>query len=150
MNLEIHEKANNLVRNEVYANLSHLVEAMASKGDDDAIELMCGVLDYESAAEEASWSYEGDVWRNMQCDDARELEYDDAQELCVAEGIEPHEREVFEHWSVSSWLANQLEKHGEKVVRDWYGHHVWARTTTGQSISIDGVIESIVSAMARG
>jgi hypothetical protein len=146
MNLDIHQKANNLVRNEIYANLSHLVEAMASKGDDDAIELMCSVPDYESAAIDAGWTLIDDAWRYDGCGD----EYSDAQELCDAEGIEPHEREVFEHWSVSSWLAGQLEKHGEKIARDWYGHNVWARTTTGQSISIDAVIEDIVRAMARG
>jgi hypothetical protein len=146
MNLDIHEKANNLVRNEIFANLSHLVEAMASKGDDDAIELMCSVPDYGSAAEAADWTLIDDVWRYDGCD----VEYDDARDLCNWEGIEPHEREVFEHWSVSSWLASQLEKQGEKIARDWYGHHVWARTTTGQSISIDAVIESIVRAMARG
>jgi hypothetical protein len=150
MNLDIHQKANNLVRNEIYANLSALVEAMALKGDDDAIELMCSVPDYGSAAEGAGWTYEGGVWSNNQCDDAREIHYDDERELCDEEGIDPHEREVFEHWSVSSWLAEQLEKHGEKIARDWYGHNVWARTTTGQSISIDAVIEDIVRAMARG
>lgn len=146
MNLEIHEKANNLVRSEVYANLSHLVEAMAAKGDEEAMDLMCGVLDYESAAIDEGWKFIDDAWRYEGFVD----EYEDAQELCEDQGIDPHEREVFEHWSVSSWLASQLEKHGEKVARDWYGHNVWARTTTGQSISIDTVIENVVRAMARG
>jgi hypothetical protein len=150
MNLGIHQKANNLVRNEIFSNLSALVEAMASKGDEEAQELTYGVLDYGSAAEEAGWAYEGGVWRNYQCDDAREIHYEDAQELCEDQGIDPHEREVFEHYSVSVWLAIELEKRGEKVARDWYGHSVWARTNTGQSISIDGVIEDIVRAMARG
>jgi hypothetical protein len=146
MNLDIHQKANNLVRNEIFANLSALVEAMASKGDEDSMELMCSVPDYECAAIEEGWKFVDDAWRY----DGFVDEYEDAHELCEDQGIEPREREVFEHWSVSSWLASQLEKHGEKVARNWYGHNVWARTTTGQSISIDGVIESIVRAMARG
>jgi hypothetical protein len=146
MNLDTHEKANNLVRNEIFANLSALVEAMASKGDEEAQELTYGVLDYESAAEEAGWTLTADRWTH----DDEEDEYCNAEDLCAEHDIEAHEREVFEHWSVSSWLAGQLEKHGEKIARDWYGHNVWARTTTGQSISIDAVIEDIVRAMARG
>jgi hypothetical protein len=111
MDKQLHEMANRIVRIEVYANMSALVEAMAQKGDEDALELSLGQYDPET---------------------------------------EEYTREVFEHWSVSSWLASELEKRGETIARDWYGHHIWARTTTGQSISIDGVIEDIVRAMARG
>jgi hypothetical protein len=146
MNLDIHEKANNLVRTEIYVNLSGLVEAMAAKGDEEAQELTYGVLDYETAAEEAGWTLASDRWTH----DDEENEYCNAEDLCAEHDIEAHGREVFEHWSVSSWLASELEKRGEKVARDWYGHNVWARTTTGQAISIDGVIENIVRAMARG
>lgn len=145
MEKAIHEAAERLVRNEIYANLSALVEAMALKGDEEAMELMCSVPDYESAAIDEGWEFIDDTWRY----DGFVDEYEDAHELCEYQGIDPHEREVFEHWSVSSWLASELEKRGEKVARDWYGHYVWARTTTGQAISIDGVIEDIVRAMAR-
>ena len=55
------------------------------------------------------------------------------------------ELEVFEHWAVSTWLAEKLEAKGEKVDRDFAGLNVWARTTTGQAIALDSVIEAIVS-----
>jgi hypothetical protein len=56
---------------------------------------------------------------------------------------------VFEHWAVSEWLAGKLEEQGERVDRDFAGLCVWARTTSGQSISMDGVIERIAAEMHR-
>ncbi len=48
--------------------------------------------------------------------------------------------EALEHWIVSGWLAEQLEKRGEMVGRDIFGLTVWGRRTSGQAILIDGVI----------
>lgn len=64
----------------------------------------------------------------------------DPQEFCDQFNIEPYQREAFEHWIVSSWLAAKLEEHGEMVSRDIHGLTVWGRTTTGQSILLDRVI----------
>jgi hypothetical protein len=52
-------------------------------------------------------------------------------------------QEVFEHWAVSNYLKDKLEGLGEKVL-DLGNLNIWCRTTTGQSISMDGVIELIV------
>ena len=51
--------------------------------------------------------------------------------------------EVCEYWLVSEWLANKLEDKGETVERDFMGLCIWARTTTGQSIWCDYVIQEI-------
>lgn len=67
----------------------------------------------------------------------------DWRELAEALDIEPHEREAYEHWIVSDYLARQLRDRGEMVTTDLYGLTVWGRCTTGQSISMDGVIEEI-------
>lgn len=61
---------------------------------------------------------------------------------------EPYEWEVFEHWAVSSWLADKLEAQGEKVDRDFAGLNVWARTTTGQGIANDSCILAIAKELA--
>jgi hypothetical protein len=39
--------------------------------------------------------------------------------------------------------ADKLEAAGEKVDKDFAGLCIWARTTTGQTIYCDGVIERI-------
>lgn len=71
------------------------------------------------------------------------------QELCEWAGIEPYQREVFEHWIVSDWLADKLEAKGEKVAKDIGGMTIWARTTTGQGIASDYVIERIAADLSK-
>lgn len=161
--------ADRVVRQEVYCCLSHLVSTLAAgygyvpsqakrhgltdAGNDlaalceQAFELASPVDDYEEAAIQAGWTgphthatggtyYEdktdGQTWA---CGSWREL--------CDAHNIEPYQREVFEHWSVSDWLADKLEAAGEKVSRDFANMNVWARCTTGQGIAADSVIEAI-------
>ncbi len=51
--------------------------------------------------------------------------------------------EALEFWIVSDWFANQLEKHSELVHYDFYGLTIWGRTTSGQAIHMDYVIEEI-------
>ena len=71
------------------------------------------------------------------------------QEACDLYDIEPTQREVFEHWIVSDWLANRLEEHGERVLRDFFGLTVWGRTCSDQAISLDGVIGEIFDELHR-
>lgn len=56
-------------------------------------------------------------------------------------------KEVYEWWAVSSFLAAKLEARGE-VMYDGDDCKIWGRCTTGQAISIDGVIEDIVKKMS--
>ncbi len=51
--------------------------------------------------------------------------------------------EALEHWIVSDWLAGKLEEKGEMVLRDFLGLTIWGRTTSGQLIAADYVIEEI-------
>jgi hypothetical protein len=153
----IEQRAERLVRNEVYANLGAIVCRLAEKEDDQAVELCIGQPDYESAAIDAGWRYNVSKFTEtasyIDAEGVAHLDYDGWQELCEDNRIEPYDREVFEHWSVSNWLAARLEAYGEKVDTDFYGHNVWARTTTGQSITMDGVIQDIardaLASMAR-
>jgi hypothetical protein len=63
--------------------------------------------------------------------------------VCNEFNLDPEEREVFEYWIVDQYFASELEDAGEKVVT-FLNWHVWCRTTTGQSISMDYVIREIV------
>ncbi len=51
-------------------------------------------------------------------------------------------QEIFEWWLVSPWLGKKLLLEGEPVIDNGYGTW-WGRTTTGQAISLDDVIEKI-------
>jgi hypothetical protein len=151
-----------MVQKEINCCLSSLVATLAT-GDtqpgsdlaelcDRALGLAMPVPDYEEAALQASWEPYTDrfgvsCWRN----DAAGIEpltwAGTAEQLCAAHDIEPIDSEVYEHWAVSNWLAEKLLAHGEKVDTDFAALNVWARQTTGQQISADGVIMRIYKAM---
>ncbi len=61
-------------------------------------------------------------------------------ENCYEETQEP--QEIFEWWLVSSWFGRKLLMEGEPILDNGYGVW-WGRTTTGQVISMDYVIEKI-------
>lgn len=63
-----------------------------------------------------------------------EFDYDNIEFL--------HEREIFEWHSVSSWLACRLMDKNETII-EVGTMAIWGRTTTGQSICMDTVIEDI-------
>lgn len=66
------------------------------------------------------------------------------REVCDEYGLDPDELEVYEHWIVSDWLQRKLAERGE-VTGDFAGLSIWGRCTTGQSISMDGVIRDIAA-----
>lgn len=154
--------AENIVRQDVHYCVSALVHTLAqhdgasldlSASDDlaqlteQAFELSTPINDWEEAAREAGWEKNGDVWTHAEFPMAETS----AENACYAANIEPHEREVFEHWVISDWLADKLAEKGEKVDKDFAGLTVWARTTTttGQAISMDAVIEEIAADLNR-
>lgn len=49
-------------------------------------------------------------------------------------------QEIYEWWTVSSWLLDKLKEYGEPVIEY---ENLWGRTTTGQSIKLDWVIGQI-------
>lgn len=150
-----------LVRREVHYCVSSLVSTLANGaneaplplksgiGDlcDQAVELAAPLPDYEEAAREAGWEIvNGAPWHikdNMMFGGPERDGKPDWQALCEEHDIEPYDREVYEHWIVSDWLAEKLAAKGEKVDTDFAGMTVWARTITGQGIAADSVIIKI-------
>jgi len=159
--------ADQIVEQEILVCVSHLVSTLASGYGVDpiartpganelvalteqAFELAAPIPDYEETAFQAGWSQESPdaLWTIR---DGREEGFtaDTAQEACEIDDIEPYDRDVFEHWAITSWLADRLEEKGEKVDRDFAGLIVWARTTTGHGIASDSVMEAIAADLAR-
>lgn len=56
--------------------------------------------------------------------------------------VDPFIIEAYEHWAVTSYLARKLRDQGETVV-ELFNLQIWARTTTGQMICMDGVMQRI-------
>lgn len=149
--------AQDLVRREVHYCVSSLVSEMARYADngpigEQAYDLCAPVEDYEEAAREAGWDFNPEHGTFFKRVRGHAVGYDNTQisagdwvGLCCLENIEPYDREVYEHWIVSDWLADKLIERGEKVDKDFAGMTIWARTTTGQAIYCDHVIEQITA-----
>jgi hypothetical protein len=162
---DLQQLCTRLVDREVCYTVSNLIHTLAQAhfsvstgGDrdmaslmDQAYELARPIEDWESAAEEAGWKWdeaaeefrlnddpEGSGFENLWHGDR-----DDWQQLCSDMDIEPHQTEVYEHWLVTDWMGEKLRAEGERVDDDFAGMTVWARTTTGQAISMDYVIRQI-------
>jgi hypothetical protein len=116
-----------------------------------ALYLAAPTDDWEEPLIEAGWSkvVEGDgyAWRHPE--DIGDHGEPNAQIACEEARLDPYQREVHEHWLVSDWFAHRLEAHGEKVDRDFAGLTVWARTTTGQALYADAVVEAIAAEMNK-
>lgn len=111
---------------------------------EQAAELAAPIDDWEEAAIQAGWHEQPDgSWAHNGEDDGEPGLVSSAQAACELDNLDPYQREVYEHWLVSDWLADNLEALGEKVDRDFAGMTIWARTTTGQAIYADGVIKRI-------
>ena len=143
-----------LVQREVKYNVYQLIDKLAyDYNDDELINLYRGPLNYEDAASDAGWAgdYLDDgslvAWNTDL--DIEPFEVNDWQDLCKAYNIEPYETEVFEHWLVSDWLADKLISKGETVVKDYMGLTIWGRTTSGQAISLDYVIQQIYQELVK-
>ncbi|MCP3665728.1 MAG: hypothetical protein GY696_25075 [Gammaproteobacteria bacterium] len=65
------------------------------------------------------------------------------QEIAEYFNIEPHDVEALEFWIVENRLADDLEKEGEIIERDFFGLTIWGRTTSGQAFTCDEVIKKI-------
>ena len=155
-----------IVNSEVHYCVSYLVSTLAngchavtSDGAvlrdmaEQAAELACPVLDWHEALEQNGWRRATDAERALgfltwQQEDGEQSD-EMAETIANEHGPDPYERDVFEHWIVSDWLANQLETRGEKVDRDFAGMIVWARTTSGQGIASDSVIRAIAADVNR-
>ncbi len=154
---DLQDRASRMVQNEVICCMSSIVATLAKaytgNGSSDvenlaeeAFELCCPVADYEEAAIQEGWTGpHTDKYGATYFEDTKDKQTwacASWKDLCREFDIEPYDREVFEHWAVSNWLADKLTARGEKVL-DFDNFKVWARCTTGQAISIDGVIEDI-------
>lgn len=150
---QINEVVERIVKQDVIYCVSSLVyevSKMSGEAGNISLQEQCYNLsesepDYQEAATDAGWSMnsDGDFVHEGQADVEN---YDsDWQSLCEQENINTYDyrSEIYEHWIVSPWLANKLEAYGQVIDHDFMGLTIWGRTTTGQSISMDYVIQQI-------
>jgi len=172
----IEEKAEWIVRNEIYTNCSYLISELVSndKYMDELMEVCSQYVDNSEEIEELQDHIsELEDMKNEAIDDLNDFiddsdnghtrdtaedfynDYLEAIDQSFDGTIEQLESEVedleseqdqpieaLEHWIVSSWLARKLEEHGQMVM-DFNDLNIWGRTTSGQAIVMDYIMECI-------
>ena len=144
-----------LVRREVIQNVSYLVDHFMKNPDalngsdysyDDLLEL-AQVPDYDQSIE--NWRYDltqEELEEFCQDNDIYSLdghiELIGTEDFCAEHDIDIHYREALEFWAVSEHMGRRLLEHGEAVL-ELFGLTIWGRTTSGQAILLDRVIEGI-------
>jgi len=84
-------------------------------------------LDYEAAARAEGWKWSAELELWTLDSPGFSGSHPDAEAVCSAMEIEPHEIPVISHYIVTAELADKLEARGERVERDFGGVIVWAR-----------------------
>ena len=136
----------------------HALRVFRDGTEDDNWSRLAEEIDYDTElyldeetdqeiCESEGWELLDDVaFFNQDTDETSEA--DDWEGLCEEQGIEPYEREAYEHWIVSNWMGERLSEKGE-TVREFMGLTIWARGTTGQAVYMDGVIQEIARDLNR-
>ena len=155
-----------LVQREVIYCVSSLIYTLTQENKLDeelAISLWQGAIDYEAAEyainQDGSYLVEKEgLWGLYDNDDLDnpivDYQYESKRELIeyyfddMSWDIEDYRSEVFEHWLVSNWLSKELDANGEVTV-ECYGLTIWCRTTTGQAIHCDSVMEQIYQELMK-
>jgi len=68
---------------------------------------------------------------------------DSWEEACYRDKLEPLEVPVSGHWAVTPWLAEQLDRCGQRVDKHFAGLNVWARTSPEADLADDPVLSAI-------
>lgn len=177
MKESINEVAERLVSNEVFYCVSYMVSelsrdpnymdailefSMVYKDNSEAIDDLQDRIDELEAKKDDAVDGLNDYTDNLDMD-AMEMFYDDCLEAIddlfdnAIEELENDKQdleteqdypdEALEHWLVSDWLADKLESYGQMVTKDFLGLTIWGRSTSGQAISMDYVIQQIAKDM---
>jgi hypothetical protein len=85
--------------------------------------------------------YNSDV-QDVSDEDLSELMWK-VDESFEEEGAEPTYSEALEHWIVTDWFGDELKKRGE-MVGEILNLTIWGRTTSGQAISMDYVVQDVL------
>lgn len=135
---EFQRRCDRFVHNNVIVNVSSTVRMFCAFGEDFDYHEDIGDADSDATlCRECSGNWE-----------ANDRKEDEDCDQCD----EGHSGEVYEYWAIDKHFAIALREQGESCfdgdVLGLLGCDVWCRTTTGQAISIDHVVETIVRKMS--
>lgn len=128
-----------LIEREILANQTLLVQDLLLKNNPDYFDLIQNYYDESTEAVEEFLLYETDIDSEIWS----EIDFFERLDLAQENGFEPQPNEIYEWWLVSDWLAEKLNEFEQPILETDYGIW-WGRTTTGQAIKLDWVIQQLV------
>lgn len=151
---EIQEECERIVRDGVICLSNHYVQLLQEQEDGAFWD------DLENFYKEVCSECQGDDLEEYDSED--DPEYDEEQEGSHVCGLkcsycghvndpdspDTEAKEVFEWWRVDGFLAERLRAQ-EAVMLETEDGTIWGRETTGQAISMDGVIRRIAIAILQ-
>ena len=150
-----HEQAEEIINQEILANQTSLVNCLMELVAIRSMEEECiyqenGLSDFKLENAE-NWedyylesieAYLADTL-DMNMDEMLELPACDREELALKHGFRHEEKEIYEWWLVSPYIAEKLAYCDEAILRTGFGTY-WGRTCTGQSIIADGIFQLLI------
>lgn len=139
MNAEQQRQLDGFVGREVHYCVSHLIQELGTQ-EKYQEEILGFSLKYPEFSEHKSRVGKCQNCQERELELAIDLYGNDYCEKCYS-STDHDPTEALEFWIVSERLANQLESKHELITKDFYGLTIWGRTCSGQSISMDGIIQ---------
>ncbi len=134
---EFQRTCTKFIDREVYCCITEEANYIINKGfEDNEVPFSYNDIDYTPTEEEIKDIVEELKETSTMYEDYTE---EDLRDEAITEAR--NRLEIYEYYKVSGWLIKKLAEKGVPVIRD---SNVWCRTTTGQSIILDGCIRDIV------
>lgn len=137
------------VEQNVLLNVSALIRRLSEERLSPAIAEqvlnLCLQVDYPETAHQYGWLKTNGIW----CHSENINTYTDVKKLVKEEGLEDIYKEAYEHWIITDGLAEKMESCGEIVDMGFFGLTVWGRTSTGQAIWLDSVIQDVCAGLVH-
>ncbi len=141
------KKVKRMVEQEVIVNVSTLVDTLQqntklAESFNESLENEYPLKDDSQLIYEFGDEYRED-WQDCVKDDPVDEQMSLADYIRSEESdIYDYDSEIFEWWLVTPWLYYRL-KEREETVADWCNLRFWGRRTTGQTITLDEVMQQI-------
>lgn len=136
---KVNDLAKRIVDQDIFANVDSMVRYILEQDDHNApfdnSSIEYNTPDYDSMDDDEI----NDIMVNEYSEDP--ADYDDINDKIEFLKDNYEQPEVYEYWLVSGWLAGKLRDQGEVIIDDYIA--IWGRSTTGQAIYLDGVIQQI-------
>ena len=157
-----------IIEQEIFANASTLISSLCRLEDPESMNVdqealfdVCSQPDYSVAPdgyqiEKSMGAYYWHREAEGQFDDAElsDSVFNTPEAACADAwqdyGDAPDDYiEAMQHWIISDWLAEKIQRVGGMAATDICGLAIWGRSECGQALDIDSTLKAVVELLNR-